>query len=165
MRDDTRIQLNRDQEYSARKLSSGFKRGTIIVDSCRNVRVRLSLNESVLKYAKAHRFAEDPWKRQRHRNLFDRYVAVSDAGPVFLFGCEIGQSAQDYHNGGAFSFSFLDAAETWASRNAGPAGISVATTFHMSIAELRKEGIEDQKPVIDGAIRKKDHFPFAVVTP
>jgi hypothetical protein len=162
LRDDTMIQINNSDDYSSRKLASGFRRGVIVVDSCRNVRVELSLNESI-KYARAKSFSEDWQKRRRHRAIFDARAEAAEEGVIFMFGCSLNQSANDFPNGGAFSFALIDQAESWIGRASSGNVLDTLQAFERAKQMVKDEGITNQVPEMDGAIRRRTHFPFGVV--
>ncbi len=162
LRDDTMIQINNSDDYSSRKLASGYKRGVIVVDSCRNVRIELSLNESI-KYARAKSFSEDWQKRRRHRAAFEARAAAAEEGVIFMYGCSLNQSANDFPNGGAFSFAMVDQAESWIGRASEGSVLDTLQVFERAKQMIRDEGITNQEPQMDGAIRRRTHFPFGVV--
>lgn len=159
--EDTKIQINKTDEFSARALASGFDRGTVVVDSCRNIRVQLSLRESV-KYSKAMSFSDDASIRYRHRQLFNNTALAAEEGVVFMFGCSVGQSANDFSLGGAFSFALHDSAASWSVGQHAPAILDTNGAFSLAHSLVTSE-VSKQTPVMDGAIRRKKHFPFAVV--
>ncbi|HTU88737.1 MAG TPA: caspase family protein [Gemmataceae bacterium] len=161
LRNDTMIQINEYFCYSANKLASGFKRGLIVVDSCRNVHYELSLNESI-KYARAKSFTEDYNMRRRHRVLFDAAAQAAEEGVIFMFGCSLHQSANDFPNGGAFSFALVDQAESWIGR-ASPADILDTLQAFVRAKHFVEQEVTNQVPEMNGAIRRKIHFPFGVV--
>src|SRR5262249_26362778 len=140
---------------------SGFRRGLVVVDSCRNVRVELSLNEAY-KYARAKSFAEDWAARRRHRSLFDRAAAAAEEGVIFMFGCAVNQSANDFPNGGAFSFALVDQAESWIGRASEDDVLNTLRAFDLAKQFVQQE-VTNQVPQMDGAIRRRTHFPFGVV--
>jgi hypothetical protein len=162
LRNDTMIQINDREDYSARRLPSGFKRGIVVVDSCRNVHYELSLNEAV-KYARAKSLGDDWAARRRHRAAFDAQAAAAEEGVVFMFGCSVNQSANDFPNGGAFSFALVDQAEAWIGRNSRGGVLDTLRAFEAAKRFMQDENITNQAPEMDGAIRRKTHFPFGVV--
>lgn len=159
LRTEPLIMINPREYFYARQLTMKCKRATAVIDSCRYLPIQLSLNESI-KYARAKSYSEDS-RRQRHRDLFDNLVKDAEEGAVFLFGCSPDQGANDYPNGGAFTFSLIDEGTKWYEPASGTSVLRMNDAF--ALAKKAVEAIvTGQTPMMDGSMRRQKHFPFSV---
>lgn len=158
--EDTMIQINEEQEYSAYNLNHGFTRATITVDACRAVELEKLVETRDAALARAV-MPEDPLSRSRHRTLFDDNVASAERGTVFLFSCSRGEAANDRPNGGAFSFGLVEAGRAWWMQRTNRGVLTILTAFERA-AEFVKRRESQQTPEIEGSVRRRRHFPFAV---
>jgi hypothetical protein len=157
-RDLTMVQINDYSQYSVQTMNKGAQRALIIADSCRHVRTELRMSTAMEGYAK--KFAEDR-QRPKHREMFDRHVMYADPGTIYAFGCSLNQAATDHPNGGAFTFSLVEAAEAWYRTARSPHVLTFDKVFETAKAAVQK--IErTQVPCLEGSLRRNHFFPFSV---
>lgn len=160
MEEDTMIQINDSQEFSALRLNQRFTRATIAVDSCRAVDVEPLVEAHDATIAKAL-MSEDSLSRSRHRTLFDENVEAAERGTIFLFSCSRGEAANEGANGGAFSFGLVQAGRAWWTRGRSRSTFTILTAFEEAVGFVKGRD-EQQSPAIEGSVRRLRHFPFAV---
>ncbi len=160
----TMLELRRGEEIDSMELRTGAQKQSVILDCCRVIAV-----ERVRKAI----FAEAMQKRadmslNECRKYYDKRIADCPSGLTVLWACAIGETAgDDKANGGYYSDSLLDAAETWAmsstidtSRNVDILDVVVAHGKASSLVYRLSGG--RQNPNIEKP-RSNPYFPFAIV--
>lgn len=150
----------RDGRMTVREIIPDAARCTMVVDACRNVMreiftksFQLSLNEArrYAKFAEARNFRED----------FENLVAQAEKGTVFLYSCDLDESAGESRLGGYFSRFLVDAGNAFGDRNTdGSKWFSVKGAFK-DAAEATTLRNKQQHPKFEPG-RRLVHFPFGV---
>jgi hypothetical protein len=149
----------RDGTMSVRELIPDTDRCTMVVDACRHVMpevftksFQLSLNEA-RAYAK---FAE----ARNYRQDFEDLVANAEKGTIFLYGCDLNESAGESERGGYFSRYLVEGGLAYARNRGGNRSYSTKTAFQVA-AEATAARNKQQHPKYEPG-RRLGHFPFGV---
>ena len=145
---------------TVREIIPDAARCTVVVDACRNVMpeifrksFQLTLNEAK-RYAK---FAEE----RNFRQEFEDLVAEAEKGPVFLYSCDLDESAGESRLGGYFSRFLVEAGNVFGDQNTdGSKWFSVKGAFR-DAAEATTLRNRQQHPQFEPG-RRRAHFPFGV---
>ena len=165
-RDCTMLEIAPDVEVEHLSLAGGASRHTLILDCCRQVA------EDQLLQTRMAKAISDSLKSQlsssKCRRLFDFKVAACPRGEVVLYGCSVGESAEDLASrGGIYSYSLLDAAERWIEQNNSGSYItekylSIVDCHESARAKVIRESAGQQNPDIKKP-RSIPYFPFSVI--
>lgn len=153
--DETRIML-KNGELSAFELNTGSDRVTVVVDACRNVHL---LQRSITANLQLSAIASD---MPSTRSLFDQEVQKCERGAIFMYSCDLNEAATEYSNGGLFTNSLVDFAETWSLKQSGSGGKVLSTKDAFAGASIvTTKKMPQQNPQYEPG-RRLGHFPFSV---
>lgn len=155
--DESVVLLSDRIEVPVRELNSGSQRCTVVIDSCRGLRILdEQVGRSLIKLASG-----DNASRARHRELFDQQLDFSEAGAIYLYSCSVDESAQETVNGGGvFTASLIQAGEEFYNRPPVRSVLTVDTAF-LSAFSLANSKYPQQHPQFQPG-RRLRYFPFAV---
>ncbi len=149
----------RDGTMSVREVVPDTDRCTMVVDACRNVMAeiftksfQLSLNEA-RAYAK---FAE----ARNYRQDFEDLVSNAEKGTIFLYSCDLDESAGESASGGYFSRYLVEGGLAYARSRNGQRSYLTKTAFQVA-AEATTLRNKQQHPKYEPG-RRLVHFPFGV---
>ncbi|MFA8017733.1 caspase family protein [Bremerella cremea] len=160
--DETRVCLNEETDLAAHRLNPGNDKCTILIDACRNV-VPERVTEQYARSAML-KFALNSGKTG-HRRIFDLAVAKCEIGPVFLYSCNLNESAGENDNGGFFSTFMVSEAENWFERcnDSGNVYLSMRSAFNRASPATTRRQPQQHPQYEEG--RRQNSFPFAVYVP
>jgi hypothetical protein len=156
--DETRVCINDTEEVAVFDLNSGSGRCLVVADACRKVTQLL-----VEKYARDFQLslneAEKSLRpnRRRCRELFDSSVTQAERGTVYMYSCDLNESAGDVYS---FSRFLVEAGEEWA--NNARSGVLRCSDVFLAAASATKAKNKQQNAKMDSG-RRMTHFPFAVL--
>lgn len=149
----------RDGTMSVRELVPDTDRCSMVVDACRHVMreiftksFQFSLNEA-RAYAK---FAE----ARDYRQEFEDAVANAEKGTIFLYGCDLDESAGESETGGYFSRYLVEGGLAYARNRGWDRLYSTRSAFQFA-AEATTGRNKQQHPKYEPG-RRLVHFPFGV---
>lgn len=156
----TRVCLNDDEEMAARSLSPGNPRATVLIDCCRGITVLLPKQMMESRLAKSLRLSLNR-ELVDARATFDRLVRGCAPGAVYLYSCDIKQSAAEDENGqgGLFTLGLVRSAEKWTASQPGNY-YSVRNAFREAAAFTTEENPQQTPRLIPGTLER--YFPFAL---
>lgn len=156
----TRVCLNDDEEMAARSLSPGNPRSMVLIDCCRGLTVLLPQQLMESRLAKSFELSLNR-ELIDARATFDRLVRGCDPGAVYLYSCDIKQSAAEDENGqgGLFTLGLVRSAEKWEASRPGYY-YSVGNAFRAAAAFTTEENPQQTPRLIPGTLKR--YFPFAL---
>jgi hypothetical protein len=158
--DKTKVCL-KDGGLLAHELRPNADRCTLVIDACRNVVSEIPLMESIqLSYAEVRKYAAFARTRD-FRQEFETKIGACEKGFIYLYSCDLNESAADSPRGGLFSRCLVASgvgfaennsdAKKWLSTREAFGSASSATTSHTPT----------QHPKYEPG-RRLGHFPFAI---
>lgn len=149
------ICINDKDDYKVSDLNCGVDRVMIIADTCRGIEPvteQYSVNASLRKSARA---------KVSTRARYEKAFQQAEKGAIFLYACDIDESAGDDEvKGGYFSSSLIRTTTEWAS-TASLGGVRDARKAFDEAYAFTNALAPQQHPVYNGG-RRMRHFPFGV---
>jgi hypothetical protein len=150
----------RDGRMTVRELIPDAARCTLVIDACRNVMSEIFEKSFQLSLAEARRYARFAEERN-FRQEFEDLVAKAEKGPVFLYSCDLNESAGESRRGGYFSRLLVEAGNAFGENNTDSSKwFSVRGAFRQA-AEATTRKNNQQHPQFEPG-RRLVHFPFGV---
>lgn len=155
----TYLEINtKGEDYPAEGLINHTKKEIVIVDTCRSYFTPVeSQFESIMKALN-----EQLSIRAKYRMAYDDAIENADIGPLILYACSIGETANDTNEGGIFTKTLIDTAQSISGIVS--TGIKIQTinnTFNYTRA-LVNERFKTQNPKMEGSTRRNKWYPFAI---
>jgi len=150
----------RDGRMTVREIIPDSPRCAMVVDACRNVMPEIFTKSFQLSLLEARRYAKFAEERN-FRQDFENLVADAEKGTIFLYSCDLEESAGESSLGGYFSRFLVEAGGAFADRNQD--GSKWYSTKHAftSAARMTTERNRQQHPKYEPG-RRLVHFPFGV---
>ncbi|CAG9217780.1 Caspase domain-containing protein [Paraburkholderia tropica] len=147
-------------EIDENELKFGASRRTVIIDACRVLPTNIlldSVRASLEKYAQVGDI-------QASRRLFDEHLSRCSGGIAMMYGCAIGEGAQEERGkGGYYSAALINEGRRWGESSlTTPGGVLTVSDAHDAAeAWVKRNTGSEQNP--HGAFpRNLPRFPFAV---
>lgn len=147
---------DKGDEMFVYELNPGNDRCLLICDSCRNIHVIEETRASIMKFA-----AELTTNSIRSRQLFESAVGQAEKGLIRIFGCNLGESADESSAGGLFSKNLVETGNWWAAQPPASQGCLNAKDAFVYASAITKKRMPQQNPQYEPG-RRIYHFPFAV---
>ncbi|GHV44628.1 hypothetical protein FACS189492_1260 [Clostridia bacterium] len=156
-REETMLELSKDNEINANDLKLGAVKRTIILDSCRKEEYRLDAILESRAIEKSY-FAHNAFDSSRRD--FDNAVSRSANGIVLINSCAYNETATDLDKyGGLYCYNYIKYAAEY---NLPSAEYLTVVGVHNATSEIvRKNSAGNQNPAIEKP-RTEPYFPFAV---
>lgn len=160
----TMLELRKGQELDANVLAEGTIRRTVLLDCCRTRHMTMALDEAMMKALAKADAVGDPTLSRR---AFDAAVGACRPGLVKLFGCTVGESANDDSaRGGVYSFNLVEAVRAWGAstpvaRNSPPEICSVVQAHNSAAPVVQRQTGRRQNPTITKPM-SGSYFPLGV---
>ncbi len=106
----------RDGQMGVRDIIPDADRSTVVVDACRNVMQEIFTETAERSIAEVTRFSKMVRERN-YRRLFEDRTAEAEKGPIFLYSCDLDESAGESRLGGYFSRFLVEAGRKFAEGN------------------------------------------------
>jgi hypothetical protein len=160
----TLLELKRGEEIDSRDLCAGAGKQTVILDCCRKVaqaQIQKSFAEAIVKRASI-------LNRADCRKYYDDAISKCSSGLAVLWGCKVGEAANDDpQNGGYYSAGLLEAATEWAKNNNTDTSrhidlYSIVGAHEAAVPLVSRQSGGRQNPVIEKP-RSDPYFPFAII--
>lgn len=150
----------RDGHMSVRDIIPYADRSTVVIDACRNIMPEI-FDESIERsLAEASRLAKLAQERD-YREIYDSHIANAEKGSIFLYSCDLRESAGESRLGGYFSRFLVEAGQKFAERNqVGSHWLPVDHAFGRAAKSTTARN-RTQHPIYEPG-RRRRHFPFAV---
>jgi hypothetical protein len=132
----------------------------VVIDACRNVMPEIFTEAFRLSLLEMKRYAKAAEVRNFRRD-FETLVAKAEKGPVFLYSCDLNESAGESARGGYFSRFLLEAGHAFAASNEDGSKWYAVDKAFASAAEATTNRNRTQHPQFEPG-RRRVHFPFGV---
>lgn len=148
---------NQGEDFPAEGLINHTSKELVIIDTCRSYFVPQTIRQDSITKA----INEEISMSTKHRALYDTQITEADIGSLILYACSIGETANDTDEGGIFTQSLIKTGITLSKERDSYLYQPVNSTFNQAKIIVSSR-YKTQHPVMEGSIRRRTWFPFAV---
>jgi len=157
LREETMLELSKNNEINANELKMGATKRTIILDSCREEQYRLDSMLEHRSFAKSY-VADDTIANSRRD--FDNAVSRCANGIVLINSCAYNETATDLDKyGGLYCYNYIKYAAEYSLPS--DEYLTVVRVHNAASEIVRNNSAGNQNPTIEKP-RTAPYFPFAV---
>ncbi len=151
--DSTYLCLNDKEDIEIYKLNCGIPKMIIIADSCRGLEYETELYEARAELSLKK--AMLPTTRRRYEEAFSK----AERGAIYMYACDVQESASENSEGGLFSSSLVRCSGSWAGKESNSV-LDCKEVFGCANKRVSVRAPQ-QNPQYDGG-RRLHHFPFGI---
>lgn len=155
--DQTKVLL-KDGRMGVRDLIPDTDRCTMVVDACRNVMPEIF--PETIQLSLGMRTKSAMVAQRNYRQDFETELAKAEKGTIFLYSCDLDESAGESDTGGYFSRYLLETGRKFVEQTDGTKWLSTYNAFGPAAAATTGRNSQQHPKYEPG--RRLLHFPFAV---
>jgi hypothetical protein len=150
----------KDGYMGVREIIPDTERSTVVIDACCNIMPEIFTETIERSLAEVARFSKMAMERD-YRKIFESWIADAEKGPIFLYSCDLDESAGESRLGGYFSRFLVEVGRRFAQGNQdGRKWFSTEHAFNIAANDTTLRN-RTQHPIYEPG-RRRNHFPFGV---